>query len=407
MIMRRSLLRPFAVLLAAIVMLFGQPLGNAGLQAATPAQPVTHGLKGEYFKMSAPGARDFAQAGGVTLDPQINFPDLVPTFQAQTGQVNNTTARWTGTIAVPATDAYTFYAVGDNGFRLFIDGVAVIDHWAGDWDNEQTSAPVTLAAGVQHDFRLEMFQDNGGANMFLRWSSAAIAKQLVPQSAFTAPAYTPASGLKGEYYRSSSNTAHDFSVLGATTLDPNIDFSDLVPTFQSATGQGDHTPARWTGQIEVPTTGAYTFYAIGDNGFRLFIDGAPVIDHWVGDWDKEQTSAPITLAAGERHIFKLEMFQDVGGANMFLRWSSAGLTKQIVPASALTTPPGFVVYPVDLALGADGRQLTADFEQPVTNLGDLAAHLQVLVDTTPFPITSIALKPGDDSVVVVTLAEAV
>jgi hypothetical protein len=65
------------------------------------------------------------------------------------------------------------------------------------------------------------------------------------------------------------------------------------------------------------------------------------------------------------------------------------------------------VYPVDLAVGTDGRQLTADFEQPVTNLGDLAAHLQVLVDTTPFPVTSVALKPGDDSVVVVTLAEAV
>ncbi len=50
--------------------------------------------------------------------------------------------------------------------------------------------------------------------------------------------------------------ARDFATLGGVTLDPNIDFQDLVPTFQSLTGRGEHTTARWTGQIEVPTTGA-------------------------------------------------------------------------------------------------------------------------------------------------------
>ena len=42
------------------------------------------------------------------------------------------------------------------------------------------------------------------------------------------------------------------------------------------------------------------------------------------------------------------MFQDIGGANMFLRWSSAELAKQIVPESAFTPPADFEVYPVAL-----------------------------------------------------------
>ncbi len=132
-----------------------------------------------------------------------------------------------------------------------------------------------------------------------------------------------------------------------------------------------------------------------------------MIDHWVGDWDREQTSAPVVLDAGVQHTFKLEMFQDVGGANMFLRWSSADIVKQIVPESAFTPPAGFEIYPVDLTLATNGRVLEADFEQPVTDLGNFADHLVVAADTTPMPITSVALKPGDDSVVVVTLTEAV
>src|SRR5687767_10971972 len=85
---------------------------------ATAAAPPAHGLKGEYFRMSAPGARDFAESGGATLDPNVDFADLTGTFQQLTGRTEHTTARWTGSLTAPATGDYTFHAVGDNGFRL-------------------------------------------------------------------------------------------------------------------------------------------------------------------------------------------------------------------------------------------------------------------------------------------------
>lgn len=76
---------------------------------------------------------------------------------------------------------------------------------------------------------------------------------------------------------------------------------------------------RWTGQILAPETGDYTFYMTGDNGFRLWIDDQPVIDHWVNDWDVEQTSAPISLQGGVKYSFKVEYFEDFGGSNLYLR----------------------------------------------------------------------------------------
>src|SRR3569833_2384013 len=128
--------RAASVLLALLV--------AVGVASGTPpagaAEPTVHGLKAEYFTMSAPGARDFENSAGTALDGEVDHPDLTSTFGVSAGRTEHTTARWTGQIAVPQTADYTFYAIGDNGFRLFIAGAPVIDHWVGDWDTEQTSA---------------------------------------------------------------------------------------------------------------------------------------------------------------------------------------------------------------------------------------------------------------------------
>lgn len=214
-------------------------------------------------------------------------------------------------------------------------------------------------------------------------------------------------GLKGEYFSTSAPGAHDFAKLGGTALDPQINFPDLTGTFQATTGLTENTTARWTGQITAPETGDYTFAAIGDNGFRLFIDGKAVIDHWQGDWDNEQTSLPLALTAGVPHDFRLEMFQDVGGANMFLRWSTPKLAKQLVPESAFTPPAGFEVYPVALTVAKDGLRLQAAFADKATDFAGLGDHLTISADTTPIPVKSVARASNDRDSLIVTLSAPV
>jgi hypothetical protein len=234
---------------------------------------------------------------------------------------------------------------------------------------------------------------------------------LLTLSVLVAPAGAKAAatvhGLKGEYFRMSAPGARDFAELGGISLDPNIDLPDLTGGFRSFLGRTEHTTARWTGGLTAPATGDYTFSMIGDNGFRFFLDGQPVIDHWAGDWDVEQTSAPVHLAAGETHDVRVEMFQDIGGANLFLRWSAAGLPKQIVPESAFTPPDGFQMFPVAFSVGADGRTLTAGFDAPVTAIAQTAAHLVVEADTTPMPIASVRKDPRDGTGLVVTLSRPI
>ncbi|MCT2590300.1 glycoside hydrolase family 2 [Streptomyces sp. N2-109] len=219
-----------------------------------------------------------------------------------------------------------------------------------------------------------------------------------------APASADAHGLKGEYFSMSEPGARDFADLGGVALDPQINFPGLTGTFESMTGRQEHTTARWTGQITPPATGDYTFYGIGDNGFRLFIDDKPVIDHWVPDWDKEQTSAAVRLTAGESHEFRMEMFQDIGGANMFLRWSGPDTAKQLVPETAFTPPPGFEIYPVDLGVSGDGLRLKATFENEVGGTEAVKDHLEVEADTTAIPVESAAVAPDDPNSLVATLS---
>ncbi|MFD4770563.1 LamG-like jellyroll fold domain-containing protein [Streptomyces niveus] len=236
------------------------------------------------------------------------------------------------------------------------------------------------------------------------FAPGATAAGSAPETASAAAPADEVHGLKGEYFSMSAPGARDFADLGGLALDPQIEFPGLATTFESLTGRSEHTTARWTGRIEAPASGDYTFYATGDNGFRVWIGDKAVIDHWEPDWDKEQTSKPVTLKAGEAQDIRVEMFQDIGGANMFLRWSGAGTQKQIVPESAFTPPADFEIYPVSPTVGKDGRQIRATFEDKVGGIvAALKDHLKIDVDTTPMPVTSVARTPGDPYSLTVTL----
>ncbi|MFF0400287.1 PA14 domain-containing protein [Streptomyces sp. NPDC005248] len=216
-------------------------------------------------------------------------------------------------------------------------------------------------------------------------------------------------GLKGEYYTQSAPGAFDFGQLKATGFDPDIDFPSLESRLSSATGQADDASIRWTGKIVPEKSGSHVFSMIGDNGFRLWIDGKPVIDHWVDDWEKEQTSQPVELTAGKAYDLKVEYFEHFGGSNLHLKWTEPGGTKEPVPQSAFRLPDDFAY---DGAIGAtvlaDGRTLKLDFAQKLAALpGGLANHLDAVIGGATWPLGAIKADPADPRSLTVALKEPV
>jgi hypothetical protein len=142
------------------------------------------------------------------------------------------------------------------------------------------------------------------------------------------PAVGNGNGLSGNYYN-----GMNFETFVFSRLDSKIDF-DWGEGSPRAGINNDGYSVRWTGKIEPRYSGQYTFYITSDNGRRLWINNQLVIDKWLNDWDIEY-SGTITLNGGQQYDIILEYFENNGGANCELQWSSPTQPKEIVPASQL------------------------------------------------------------------------
>jgi beta-glucosidase len=76
-------------------------------------------------------------------------------------------ARWTGQLVPPATGDYELTVTGDDGFRLWVDGNAVIDEWTTTSRARARSADVTLEAGKAVSLKLEYFEAERDAEVRL------------------------------------------------------------------------------------------------------------------------------------------------------------------------------------------------------------------------------------------------
>jgi len=132
------------------------------------------GLTGSYFE----NVWFFYTPVKVTVDPQINM-DWGTGLITPTG-ANYISARWVGKVKTQYAETYTFYATTDDGARLWVDNVPLIDRW--DSYCNETSATIALQANVFYDFKMEYKQITGSAFAKLSWASQSTPKEIVPSS---------------------------------------------------------------------------------------------------------------------------------------------------------------------------------------------------------------------------------
>jgi hypothetical protein len=139
-------------------------------------------------------------------------------------------------------------------------------------------------------------------------------------------------GLRGQYYNDPATGAR-FSKLALTRTDASVNFSwsgTPAPGVQS-----DHFSVRWTGQVQVPITGTYTFATTSDDGVRLWVNGQRIINGWNNHSALVNTSAGITLKAGVRYNIRVDFYERTGGAQIQLRWTPPGQAETVIPTTHL------------------------------------------------------------------------
>jgi hypothetical protein len=132
------------------------------------------------------------------------------------------------------------------------------------------------------------------------------------------------------------------------TWDSLPDFSSLVPRQEGA--QADFTLSsrlanerfafEYTGLLRIPRTGVYTFAIESDDGSRLWLGDALLVDN-DGLHGLKELDGVAALEAG-LHPIRVEYFQKTGGDGLRVSWAPAGEHRVPIAASDIvhTRTPG-------------------------------------------------------------------
>ncbi|HCN75989.1 MAG TPA: hypothetical protein DIT13_02195, partial [Verrucomicrobiales bacterium] len=142
----------------------------ASLPHGLPNQPyeqqliadTSSGLRGEYYT-----GRNFETLTLVRYDTAVNF-DWGNGSPHASLPSDNFSARWTGHVVPSVTGSYIFRTTSDDGVRLWVNGVLVIDQWK-DQGPTSYAATVALTAGQPVSVRMDYYENGGGAVARLEW----------------------------------------------------------------------------------------------------------------------------------------------------------------------------------------------------------------------------------------------
>ena len=140
-------------------------------------------------------------------------------------------------------------------------------------------------------------------------------------------------GLDFAYYEGEWKELPDFAALTPIASGTVANF-DLTPR-----ARDDRFGFTMTGFVTVPRDGVYTFYTASDDGSKLFIGDALVVNN-DGLHGKREKYGAVALAAG-LHAIRVTFFDRTGDDALEVSYEGPGIEKQSLPASVLyrAAPP--------------------------------------------------------------------
>jgi YVTN family beta-propeller protein len=123
------------------------------------------GLLGQYFATNnLTGNVVLTRTEAINFNWGAGSPD--PTVP-----VNNFSARWTGFIESPSSGNYQVQTLSDDGIRVWVNGVEVINNWTAHSATRNNSAVIALTAGQRSSITVEYQEFTGQAVAELLWKT--------------------------------------------------------------------------------------------------------------------------------------------------------------------------------------------------------------------------------------------
>lgn len=337
---------------------------NACNQAPKCTTGLVGGLMGNYFNnMTLSGS-----PAGSRLDTSVNFDWSTGSSGVAGVGADNFSVRWTGSLRASSTGAYQFQTSTDDGVRLWVNNVLVIDQWNDHSVTVHTSNSVNLVAGQSYPVRMEFYENGGYAVAQLRWnqptnsSFAPIDTEagVIPDTSASCavPVVTCNSGFiggaTGQYY---SNSGLSGSPVGTRT-DSMIDFNWGAGAPGVAGVGADNFSVRWDGTLKVATTGSYQFETVSDDGVRLWVNGIQVINNWTDHGATSNTTSGINLTTGVNYPVRAEYYERGGNSVIQLRWKAPSAVGFSTINSCPSSIAGYTVVSSTIGITCAAEQIT-------------------------------------------------
>jgi len=146
------------------------------IPTATPTSgPIGYGLIGNYFNGS-----NFQTFMSKEVDGTVNFDWGNGSPNSLIGR-NNFSVRWSGFVFAPTTGNYTFYTKSDDGARLWVDDLELINNWQRH-SLKENFGRINLVGGNWYPIKLEYFEATGKAAVQLLFSGPDLTKEIIPSS---------------------------------------------------------------------------------------------------------------------------------------------------------------------------------------------------------------------------------
>lgn len=294
----RSCIRMALAALIAALALTLVPLMPGG--ATADATAVAAGWWAQFFSNTTlSGSPILTRA-----DSAVNF-DWGGGAPAAGVPADNFSARWTRTEWFDS-GTYRFSARADDGFRLWVGDLLVIDAWhhqQGGW----ITRDLYLGQGSRQ-VRAEYYEHTGGALVMLSWERL-----------------TGGYGWQAEYFANRELSGSP----AVLRTEAAVDFSWGLGSPDEAIPV-DGFSARWTYSLGF-SAGTYRFFTSTDDGVRLWVDGSLLVDAWYNQSLPNTRWGDIVLGNG-LHEVKVEYYEDGGEAHAHAWWQRLDSVTSPAPA---------------------------------------------------------------------------
>jgi len=210
------------------------------------------------------------------------------------------------------------------------------------------SQPVTILDGIRKRFSQSEVVYVQGIGLV-----GAVTKS-IPSSALCTDATCSEHGLKAEYF--SNMTLEGSPALNRT--DSSVDFSwgDSGVSAQLL----NKYSVRWTGVLVPPESGDYLVGFTGEDGFRVSLDGALLVEDWTLHRPANTATKKLHLEKDHPYALKIEYFQNIRISEARLIWSlPGGEDAQAVDAARNAD---LVIAVMGLSPRIEGEEMKVDAE---------------------------------------------